>query len=114
MQMGLPSHRHTGGKTRAADDCGAELRKKACWCDDGLDRFSHTFGSRLVCEWRLHPRHLLRLFTEMTAGLAAMHDAGLAHWDVSLGNFFVTSAVSVRLGDFALTRGKDDGYVAGL
>jgi eukaryotic-like serine/threonine-protein kinase len=53
---------------------------------------------------RLVPRAALTIMDGLLAGLAAAHDAGLAHRDVKPENVLLTEAQSVKVADFGLAR----------
>lgn len=53
---------------------------------------------------RLAPREALEVMSGVLGGLAAAHEAGLAHRDVKPENVLITSASQVKVADFGLAR----------
>lgn len=51
---------------------------------------------------------ILRLLTQMTAGVQAIHDAGIVHRDLKPENILLTNDGSVKIADFGIAR-KTDG-----
>ena len=63
-----------------------------------------TLRALLSERGRLGPREALDIMDGVLAGLAAAHDAGLAHRDVKPENVLLTEARSVKVADFGLAR----------
>jgi serine/threonine protein kinase len=64
-----------------------------------------SLGDRLEAEGPLPPDDLLRLVSEVGAGLDALHAAGLVHRDVKPENILLDERGSAALTDFGLARG---------
>jgi serine/threonine protein kinase len=67
-----------------------------------------SLAERLAAEGPLDPPALLRLATEVGAGLDALHDRGLVHRDVKPANVMLDADGSAVLGDFGLAKGRAD------
>jgi beta-lactam-binding protein with PASTA domain len=63
-----------------------------------------TLRDLLNARGRLSPRAALNIMDGVLAGLAAAHDAGLAHRDVKPENVLLSEAHSVKVADFGLAR----------
>src|SRR5206468_12867670 len=64
----------------------------------------HTLRSLLTEQGRLGPREALDIMDGVLSGLAAAHDAGLAHRDVKPENVLLTPQGTVKVADFGLAR----------
>jgi serine/threonine-protein kinase len=63
-----------------------------------------TLRQLLTERGRLNPREALGIMTGVLSGLAAAHQAGLAHRDVKPENVLLTQAGEVKVADFGLAR----------
>jgi eukaryotic-like serine/threonine-protein kinase len=64
----------------------------------------HTLRQLLNERGRLAPRDALNIMAGVLSGLAAAHQAGIAHRDVKPENVLLTSAGAVKVADFGLAR----------
>ena len=68
-----------------------------------------TLQQKIDREGTLELRHILRIGSQMAAGLAAAHKTGLIHRDVKPGNILLENGVErVKITDFGLARAADD------
>lgn len=68
-----------------------------------------TLQQKIDREGTLELRHILRIGSQMAAGLAAAHNTGLIHRDVKPGNILLENGVErVKITDFGLARAADD------
>lgn len=49
---------------------------------------------------------VVRVLSQMAAGVQAIHDAGIVHRDLKPENVFLTKEVSVKIGDFGIARAQ--------
>jgi eukaryotic-like serine/threonine-protein kinase len=64
----------------------------------------HTLRDLLSARGRLHPREALDVMEGVLAGLAAAHQAGIAHRDVKPENVLLGDARTIKVADFGLAR----------
>jgi len=68
-----------------------------------------TLQQKIDREGPLELKHILRIGSQMAAGLAAAHKTGLIHRDVKPGNILLENGVErVKITDFGLARAADD------
>jgi eukaryotic-like serine/threonine-protein kinase len=63
-----------------------------------------TLRGLLNSRGQLHPQEALDIMNGVLAGLAAAHDAGIAHRDVKPENVLLTDSGGVKVADFGLAR----------